>query len=450
MDRSLRFFLYALLDIVCIFGTLYIIWPFTVQYGLYMLTDYTGATTFTVFFYLASYYMLGCYDLSNDGQRDMIIRVLVGTLLGTILTGFMFFTFETWRFPRPLFILQFFLTLCFASFWRVLALAFAHRMQGRTKVILYGPDPEGHLFSTLSKNMPGITILGFVGKADDKAPDGLPFLGELDQTREIIREKQASMIVITPDAPLSKGRARPLLNMKLEGMPVFSVGALFEETLQRIPVEYIRDTWLLLEDGFNLNVRSLIRRMKRLMDVFVSAALLLVAWPFILAGVIAVKLESRGPAIYTQKRVGLHGREFTVYKIRSMRVDAEKNGAQWAQKSDPRVTRVGSFIRKVRIDELPQIFNVLKGDMSLVGPRPERMEFVRELEKVIPFYYTRHSVKPGVTGWAQVCYPYGASIEDSRMKLEYDLYYIKNMSLLLDIKIILKTIGVVLFPSGAR
>ena len=163
-----------------------------------------------------------------------------------------------------------------------------------------------------------------------------------------------------------------------------------------------------------------------------------------------VRLESPGPVIYRQDRVGLFEKEFTVYKFRSMRSDAEKDGAVWASANDARVTRFGRFIRKVRIDELPQIWNILKGDMSFIGPRPERMAFVRKLKESIPCYSLRHTVKPGLTGWAQVCYPYGASEEDARRKLEYDLYYIKNMSLLLDISIIFKTVGVVLFPKGAR
>ncbi|MBR5050422.1 MAG: sugar transferase, partial [Desulfovibrio sp.] len=159
---------------------------------------------------------------------------------------------------------------------------------------------------------------------------------------------------------------------------------------------------------------------------------------------------SKGPVIYKQDRVGLFEKEFTVYKFRSMRTDAEKNGAVWAKEHDDRVTRIGRFIRKVRIDELPQLWNILKGDMSFIGPRPERMAFVTQLKKDIPYYSLRHTVKPGLTGWAQVCYPYGASQEDALHKLEYDLYYIKNMSLLLDIVIILKTVGVVLFPKGSR
>ena len=169
-----------------------------------------------------------------------------------------------------------------------------------------------------------------------------------------------------------------------------------------------------------------------------------------LATAVAVRLDSPGPVIYRQRRVGLKNKDFTLYKFRSMRLDAEKDGAVWAAKNDPRVTKVGGFIRKVRLDELPQLVNVIKGDMSFVGPRPERPEFVAALSEKIPYYYIRHTVKPGITGWAQVSYPYGASVEDSRMKLEYDLYYIKRMSLFFDFKVFLRTVGVILFPSGSR
>ncbi len=184
--------------------------------------------------------------------------------------------------------------------------------------------------------------------------------------------------------------------------------------------------------------------------MLISLVLLVPTAPIMAVTALLIRLESPGPVIYRQDRVGLHEKEFTVFKFRSMRTDAEKDGAVWASAHDSRVTRVGRFIRKVRIDELPQIWNILKGDMSFIGPRPERMAFVRQLKESIPYYSLRHTVKPGLTGWAQVCYPYGASEEDARRKLEYDLYYIKNMSILLDIHIIFKTMGVVLFPKGAR
>ena len=183
----------------------------------------------------------------------------------------------------------------------------------------------------------------------------------------------------------------------------------------------------------------------------VSLALLLIALPIIVVTAIAVKLESRGPAFYRQRRVGLYGEAFDVIKLRSMRTDAEVGGkAVWAQKDDPRVTRIGRFIRKVRIDELPQVWSVLKGEMSFVGPRPERPQFVADLEERLPYYAERHVVKPGITGWAQINYPYGASIEDAREKLEFDLYYAKNYTPFLDLLILLQTARVVIWPEGAR
>jgi exopolysaccharide biosynthesis polyprenyl glycosylphosphotransferase len=189
---------------------------------------------------------------------------------------------------------------------------------------------------------------------------------------------------------------------------------------------------------------------KRIFDITASCILLALTLPLILIFAVLVKLDSKGPAFFRQTRVGLYGEPFTLIKLRSMRTDAEKDGAKWAEKNDPRITRLGRFIRKVRIDELPQTWSVLKGEMSFVGPRPEVPSFVESLEEVIPFYSERHMVKPGITGWAQINYPYGASVEDSRCKLEYDLYYAKNYTPFLDLVILLQTLRVILWPEGAR
>jgi exopolysaccharide biosynthesis polyprenyl glycosylphosphotransferase len=207
---------------------------------------------------------------------------------------------------------------------------------------------------------------------------------------------------------------------------------------------------LIFSDGFSSG-RRVSTIAKRLFDILASSILLIFSGPVILMFAILVKLESKGPALYRQQRVGLFGQIYFVNKLRSMRTDAEIDGkAIWASKDDPRITRIGKFIRKVRIDELPQTWNVLKGEMSFVGPRPERPEFVTDLESQLSYYAERHMVKPGITGWAQVNYPYGASIEDSRQKLEYDLYYAKNYTPFLDVLILLQTLRVVLWPEGAR
>lgn len=242
---------------------------------------------------------------------------------------------------------------------------------------------------------------------------------------------------------------RQLLDCKLYGIRVVDIATYFEKTLAQIKVSHVNAGWLVFGDGFNQGVvRTLV---KRVFDVLFSGAILILTLPLMALTAVAIRLESRGPVLYRQERVGLNGEVFNVVKFRSMRTDAEKDGKpRWATLNDDRVTRVGKFIRKVRIDELPQLFNVLRGEMSLVGPRPERQFFVDDLVTKIPYYAVRHSVKPGVTGWAQVRYEYGSTIEDSVEKLQYDLYYVKNHTLFLDLLILLETVAVVLTGKGAR
>ena len=242
---------------------------------------------------------------------------------------------------------------------------------------------------------------------------------------------------------------RELLDCKVAGIRVSDLPTYFERNLFQIRIDYLRAGWLIFGDGFS---QGLYRRIaKRLLDLAVSMLLLLVTAPVMVLTALAISLESKGPILYAQERAGRGGRLFRVFKFRSMRLDAEKDGQpQWAAKKDARVTQVGAFIRRYRIDELPQLVNVLKGDMSLVGPRPERPFFVEQLLREIPYYAVRHCVKPGLTGWAQVRYQYGATVADSLEKLQYDLYYVKNHSIFLDIVILLETVGVVLSGKGAR
>jgi sugar transferase (PEP-CTERM system associated) len=240
-----------------------------------------------------------------------------------------------------------------------------------------------------------------------------------------------------------------LLECRMTGTYVTDYLTFFERESRKILIDELQPGWLIFSDGFRLS-SVLNELLKRLGDIAVSAVLLVLAMPLLVATAIAIPLESRGPAIYRQERVGRNGRPFVLYKFRSMRTDAESAGPQWAGEDDPRITRIGRFIRRTRIDEIPQVFNVLKGDMSFIGPRPERPHFVERLKKEIPFYNERHRVRPGITGWAQINYPYGASVEDAKEKLSYDLYYIMNYSLLLDIIVLFSTIEVVLWPKGVR
>ncbi|QOT72913.1 MULTISPECIES: TIGR03013 family XrtA/PEP-CTERM system glycosyltransferase [Sphingobium] len=241
-----------------------------------------------------------------------------------------------------------------------------------------------------------------------------------------------------------------LLRIKTTGVHVNEISTFLERETGRVDLDSVNPSWLIFSDGFSAG-RRLSSIAKRLFDVLASSILLLLTGPIILLAAILVKLDSKGPAFYRQQRVGLYGEEFWIVKLRTMRQDAELSGqAVWAEKDDPRITRLGYWLRKLRIDELPQTWTVLKGEMSFVGPRPERRQFVEDLEQHLRYYAERHMVKPGITGWAQINYPYGASIEDARNKLEYDLYYAKNYTPFLDLLILIQTLRVILWPEGAR
>ncbi|MGE5548720.1 MAG: TIGR03013 family XrtA/PEP-CTERM system glycosyltransferase [Solirubrobacterales bacterium] len=261
------------------------------------------------------------------------------------------------------------------------------------------------------------------------------------------RENRVVEVVVA--VPERRGFAlSELLACRLDGIGVTDYASFWERESGQIDLDEVTPGWLAYADGFATG--RLRAAVKRGVDVAVSLAVLLLTLPITAVTALLIKLESPGPVFYLQERVGLHGRTFMIRKFRSMRVDAEKNGPQWAAKGDARVTRVGAVIRKVRIDEIPQVFNVLAGDMSFVGPRPERPVFVEALASRIPYYRERHLVKPGITGWAQINFPYGATEEDARRKLAYDLYYVKNGSLFLDLIIILQTVKVLLWNEGAR
>jgi sugar transferase (PEP-CTERM system associated) len=270
-------------------------------------------------------------------------------------------------------------------------------------------------------------------------------VGPLD---EMAVRLKAEYVVQAADDMRGANWVGALLRCRLRGMRVYDAAGFCERVLRRIPVQFLRASDFAFAD--ELTQSPLRRACKRVFDIFVASLLLLLTAPFLVLVALAIKLDSQGPLFYRQERVGLDGKSYWLWKFRSMRTDAEKEGAVWARANDDRVTRVGRFIRKARIDEIPQVLNVLVGHMSFVGPRPERPVFVEQLKKQIPFYGLREAVKPGITGWAQICYPYGASVEDARNKLEFDLYYVKNGSLFLDLGIIFHTVRHVLLGRGAR
>ena len=323
----------------------------------------------------------------------------------------------------------------------------------RDSVLVYGIGERAALVKeALDKQDDLVEIVGFFPSPAErvaKVPEGkvTPRDGSL---MDVVHRLKANEIVVAVTE--RRGGAIPLrelLDCKLRGIRVYDLASYFEQTLGQIRLDALYAGWLIFGDGFSQGgLRTVV---KQIFDIVCALILLILAAPVMLVAAVAIVIESGFPILYRQERVGLHGRLFNVVKFRSMRTDAEKDGTpRWATAKDDRVTRVGRIMRKTRIDELPQLFSILSGDMSLVGPRPERPFFVDQLTKQIPFYAVRHSVKPGVTGWAQVRYHYGASVEDSAEKLQYDLYYVKNHSLMLDLVVLFETVGVVLMAKGAR
>lgn len=258
----------------------------------------------------------------------------------------------------------------------------------------------------------------------------------------------SGILIDDAERNLSQQMIRELMDMRLKGIYVYSITDFCEQFWQKIPPAYVRDDWFAFTSGFNILHNRIKAKLKQAVDIVVAALMIVVSLPITIPVAIAIKLSSEGPIFYSQVRTGLNGKKFRVHKFRSMYQNAEAKGIQWAKEKDPRITKIGSFIRLTRIDELPQLWNVFKGEMSLIGPRPERPEFDLQLREQIPYYDVRYLVKPGITGWAQVCYPYGASVEDAYQKVAYDLYYIKNYSLFLDMAIALKTLRVVVLGKG--
>ena len=426
---------------------------FGTSYSIF--TTNTGASSFTLILYMAMLYIFDLYHRNHSAPTAKnAIRTAVAVGFAGIILIILFYSLPRWEYGRGIFLIQIILVWCFVFGWRALFFFVFPSKPSKEEVLILGAGRSGKALLGLLKNPNSpYQAIGFLDDDPQKEGTGiasLPVLGNIDKLQQITEGKEIKTAILAITHERSNQLIRKILNARLNGLTVLDMPTVFENLTGAVPVEHIRDDWLVFADGFNLISKQYVQRTKRLFDVVISAFLLLLTSPVFAITALAIKLGTPGPVFFGQTRVGKGGKEFVLWKFRSMKEDAEKDGAVWAKEKDPRITAVGRIIRVLRIDELPQIFNVFKGDMSLIGPRPERPEFVQGLEAEIPYYGLRHSVRPGITGWAQVNYSYGASVEDSLRKLEFDIFYIKNMSLILDAKIALKTIGVVLFGQGAR
>jgi len=390
----------------------------------------------------------------SDSLRSMrfaAARLLVAISLGIIALSFLDFLIGGQNFWRSTLAYGMALAIVLLILNRLIVGGLLGTSAFRRRVLVLGAGPRAQRLRELGdKQESGFAIVGYIGMSESA-----PVVEEAIQRSAIhdlarfAENLGVSEVVLALEERRNALPLKDLLRIKTAGVHVNDFSSFLERETGRVDLDTVNPSWLIFSDGFSSG-RAVSSVAKRLFDIAASALLLALTAPVIVLFALIVKLDSKGPAFFRQTRVGLYGQTFDVIKLRSMRTDAEADGAKWACKDDPRVTRIGRFIRKVRIDELPQTWTVLKGEMSFVGPRPERPEFVADLDDKLPYYAERHMVKPGITGWAQVNYPYGASIEDSRHKLEYDLYYAKNYTPFLDLLIILQTIRVVLWHEGAR
>ncbi|BCS33214.1 glycosyl transferase [Luteitalea sp. TBR-22] len=392
------------------------------------------------------------YDLRVVAdRRELFVRVLQSLGAASLVLAALYYWFPALVIGRGVFLLAAAAVVSLVAGWRFAFEWVAGRVGPRERLLVVG---TGAAALTLAAELRGrrrelgVKIIGFVDAEGIRPLGGEEkVIGSVDDIPAIVREHQVDRVVVSLADARGKLPMDKLLDMKLAGVVFDHLASVYEEYTGKIALENLRPSWLIFSEGFRKS--ALLTTAKRAADILAAVLGLVIAAPVMAIVAIAVRMTSHGPALYHQERVGQHGRTFTVHKFRSMRSDAEAaTGAVWAQRNDSRVTPVGAFLRKTRLDEIPQLWNVLKGEMSLVGPRPERPEFVRMLTEQIPFYGQRHSVKPGVTGWAQVSYTYGASVEDAMEKLQYDLYYIKNLSMSLDLFVLFKTVQTVVLKRG--
>lgn len=401
-------------------------------------------------------FTMGLYEpRMREGATGVLLRTVGGFVASTMIMAMAFYLLPELHMWRGIFVYSALIAFTGSLLSRVTFHSLTDLDQFKNRVLVYG---SGQAASTITSAMrrrtdrQGFTIVGFVRVGDEQPRiEGERVINLRQPLPEYVRQTEIDKVVVALDNSAMELPGEELLQCRLAGVKVVNLVNFFEQEAGKVLVDFASPEWMSFAGNFQSSRTG--EMSKRGFDILASFLLLTISWPLILLTAIAIRLESGpgAPIFFRQERVGLHGKRFQVLKFRSMTVDAERDGkAVWATKNDARVTRVGQFIRKTRIDELPQILNVLAGDMAFIGPRPERPEFVEELSREIPYFNARHCVKPGITGWAQLCYPYGASVEDAKQKLQFDLYYVKNHSLFLDFMIFLNTVEVVLFGKGAR
>ena len=405
-----------------------------------------------------AFYLFDLYDLPAMRSYKQVLTNLAKALgVATALLMMLFYALPMLTLGRGVFLVNLGLAFAVLSLWRLLvSWSSVHPQLGlRERVLILGSGKQAIEIAraTLERSNAGFHIIGFADDKPELVGKSLinpSVLGLTDDLYNLVEVHEIDRIVVAVEDRRGNLPTGELLNLSLSGrVAVEDCARYYERLTGKIATEMLRPSWLIFSRGHRYT--DLARHVRRLLNVGFAAVGFAVSLPIMALVALAIKLDSKGPVFYVQERVGKNGRVFKIIKFRSMRMDAEdSSGPVWAETSDPRATRIGKIIRKLRLDELPQFVNVLRGDMNFVGPRPERTVFVNQLNAIIPYYSQRHLIKPGLTGWAQIKYPYGSSVEDAIEKLRYDLFYVKNQSFILDAIIVFETIKTVLFGRGGR
>ncbi|MFZ5609454.1 MAG: TIGR03013 family XrtA/PEP-CTERM system glycosyltransferase [Pseudomonadota bacterium] len=400
--------------------------------------------------------MLAVGMYQSDCCRDLrmtFIRLLAAFIGSVTVLAVVFYLFPDLKLWRSMAILAYALAALGIMAARLVFTRVADLSLFKWRVIVLGAGPRAARIGQLEKESAsaGFRVIHYIRMhPNEQAVSDARDRSEIKRLSALVAQDNIDEIVLASEERRGTLPVAQLIECKLRGTRIADVSSFLERETGRVALDGLQPSWIIFSDGFKFAQRAN-EATKRLLDVAASLTLFVFTLPILLITAMAIKVTSRGPVFYMQERVGRYGRPFKAIKFRSMRVDAEQiSGPQWAATKDPRMTAVGRLIRAIRIDEIPQILNVLKGDMSFIGPRPERPFFVAQLERELPFYAERHAVKPGITGWAQINYPYGASVEDARHKLEYDLYYVKNFSVFFDLLILIQTVRVILWQNGVR
>ena len=406
----------------------------------------------TLVFQICLYYF-DMYDFSSIGSfTENATRITQAFGSGCILLAGAYYLFPLTTISFGTFLASYAAICICIAIWRFYYSQILEKRMFTRPILLIGTGSiaQAITMELISRMDSGYNISAFVGNRSPNFsyPEDADYSEDYFKIPEITRTNKIEKIIVALDDRRGKTPINELLNCKLEGIKITTGVEFYEELTGKVLVNNVNPDWLIYSDGFQKDKITLLS--KRLMDFSVSLVGLILTLPIVALSALIIKLESSGPVLYTQERTGERGKTFWIYKFRSMCCDAESNGPVWAQENDCRITRFGAFIRKTRIDEIPQLWNILKGEMSFVGPRPERPFFVEQLKNKLPYYSLRHNVKPGLTGWAQISYRYGASEEDALRKLEYDLYYIKNLCFRMDVLIAFQTIKIILFQKGSR